>query len=65
MNNDIIPNQYSLNNPKKLSAERREFYVAVTRAEEELHIVFRRGHNSPFVRELYDRTQQNLPPSNA
>ncbi len=59
MNNDIIPNWYSRNDPQKLSAERREFYVAVTRAEEELHIVFRKGSHSPFVRELYDRTQQN------
>ena len=59
MNEDIIPNWHSRNDLKKLSAERREFYVAVTRAEEELHIVFRKGSHSPFVRELYDRTQQN------
>ncbi|MEL6320266.1 MAG: ATP-dependent helicase [Cyanobacteria bacterium J06626_14] len=58
MNNDIIPNRYSRNDPQKLSAERREFYVAVTRAEEELHIVFKKGSHSPFVRELYDRAQQ-------
>ena len=59
MNNDVIPNWRSKDDPKKMNVERREFYVAVTRAEQELHVVFRKGQNSVFVRELYDRTQQN------
>jgi len=59
MNNDVIPNWRSKSDPIKMNAERREFYVAVTRAEQELHVVFHKGHHSVFVRELYDRTQQN------
>lgn len=59
MNNDVIPNWRSKNDAQKLNAERREFYVAVTRAKEELHIVFKKGSHSPFVRELFDRTQQS------
>ena len=42
-----------------MNAERREFYVAVTRAEQELHVVFQKGQHSVFVLELYNRTQQN------
>jgi DNA helicase II / ATP-dependent DNA helicase PcrA len=59
MNNDVIPNWRSKNDPNKMNAEKREFYVAVIRAEQELHVVFKKGHHSVFVRELYDRTQQN------
>jgi DNA helicase-2/ATP-dependent DNA helicase PcrA len=62
MNNDVIPNWRSKNDPNKMNAERREFYVAVTRAEQELHVVFQKRHHSVFVRELYDRTQQIRSP---
>lgn len=55
MNKDIIPNKYSIGKPSKMSADRREFYVAVTRAEEELHIVVKKGFHSPFVNELHKR----------
>lgn len=58
MDNDVIPNKYSLNNPRKLREDRREFYVAVTRAKEQLHVVFTEGYHSPFVAELYRRSTQ-------
>lgn len=51
----IIPTSWSENNPKKLKEDRREFYVAVTRAKKELHVVYREGMHSPFVAELYNR----------
>lgn len=58
MNDDVIPNWYSRKDSRKLNAERREFYVAVTRAEEELHIVFKKGSHSSFVYDLYERIRQ-------
>ena len=58
MDNDVIPNKYSARDPKKLREERREFYVAVTRAKEQLHIVFTKGQHSSFVVELYKRSTQ-------
>lgn len=57
MDDDVIPNSYSRNNPRKLKADRREFYVAVTRAKEELHIIYTDGHPSMFLPELYKRSQ--------
>lgn len=58
MDNDVIPKKYSASDPKKLREERREFYVAVTRAKEQLHIVFTKEHHSSFVVELYKRSTQ-------
>jgi len=57
MDNDVIPHRNTLNSPQKLKAERREFYVAVTRAKEELHIVYTDGRHSSFLTELYKRSQ--------
>lgn len=57
MDDDVIPNPYSVNNPRKLKADRREFYVAVTRAKEELHIIYTEGHHSMFLPELAQRSQ--------
>jgi DNA helicase-2/ATP-dependent DNA helicase PcrA len=58
MDSDVIPSKFSLNNPRKLREDRREFYVAVTRAKEQLHVVYTDGHHSPFVAELYRRSTQ-------
>lgn len=57
MDSDVIPNQYSLNSPRALKADRREFYVAVTRAKEQLHVVYKEGYPSQFLPELYKRSQ--------
>lgn len=53
----VIPTSWSENNAKKLKEDRREFYVAVTRAKKELHVVYREGLHSPFVAELYNRAK--------
>lgn len=57
MDDDVIPSSYSRNNPRKLKADRREFYVAVTRAKEQLHIIYTDGHPSMFLPELYKRAK--------
>ena len=53
----VIPTRWSENNAKKLKEDRREFYVAVTRAKKELHVVYLEGLHSPFVAELYNRAK--------
>ena len=60
MNSSVIPNYRARNDPKKMGAERREFYVAVTRAKEHLHIVYKSKAHSEFVSELYQRTQKSV-----
>lgn len=55
MNAGVIPLSWNLNKPKKLREERREFYVAVTRAKEDLHLTFQKGNHSTFVYELHQR----------
>lgn len=41
-----------------LREARRLFYVGVTRPRTELHMVYKEGRNSPWVNELYHRSQQ-------
>ncbi len=59
MNNDVIPNYYERKNEAQLREARRLFYVGVTRARENLHLVFKRKANSELVAELYKRIQQS------
>jgi DNA helicase II / ATP-dependent DNA helicase PcrA len=58
MDNDVIPGSHSFRDPKKMREDRREFYVAVTRAKEQLHVVCRQNAHSQFVAELYQRSIQ-------
>ena len=59
MNNDVIPNYYERQNEAQLREARRQFYVGVTRARENLHLVFKHKANSYLVAELYKRIQQS------
>lgn len=59
INDDVIPNYYERTNEAQLREARRQFYVGVTRARANLHLVFKRKANSELVAELYKRIQQS------
>jgi DNA helicase-2/ATP-dependent DNA helicase PcrA len=54
MNVDSIPSGRDKYSPATLNEARRLFYVGVSRARHDLHIVFRKGFHSPWVKVLYD-----------
>ena len=58
MNASDIPSNRDRRSAASLREARRLFYVGVTRPRKELSIVYQEGHHSPWVAELYQRSQQ-------
>lgn len=58
MNAGAIPSQRDQKTPAALREARRLFYVGVTRPRKELAIVYQDGNPSPWIIELYKRSQQ-------
>ncbi len=59
MNKGAIPSQRDKKSPSALREARRLFYVGVTRPRKELAIVYQDGNHSPWVKELFKRSQQS------
>lgn len=57
MNAGDIPNNRDKRSQTSLREARRLFYVGVTRPRKELSIIFQEGNYSPWVAELYSRSQ--------
>ncbi|WP_397324938.1 ATP-dependent helicase [Pantoea agglomerans] len=58
VNDFDFPSKRDLASENTLRETRRLFYVGVTRPRKELHIVYKEGRHSPWVTELYHRSQQ-------
>lgn len=58
INDDDIPNWRDKKSDRALREARRLFYVGVTRPRKELCLVYQEHHHSPWVAELYQRSQQ-------
>jgi DNA helicase-2/ATP-dependent DNA helicase PcrA len=58
INDGDIPNWRDKRSERGLREARRLFYVGVTRPRNELSLVYQEHHHSPWVAELYQRSQQ-------
>lgn len=58
INSDDIPSWRDKKNDRALREARRLFYVGVTRPRKELCLVYQEKNHSPWVAELYRRSQQ-------
>ncbi|WP_250460298.1 ATP-dependent helicase [Microbulbifer litoralis] len=59
INNGDLPSWHDNQSSQSMREARRLFYVGVTRARRELCLVYREGHQSPWLAELYQRSQQS------
>lgn len=59
INKDNIPDWRDKKSDQALREARRLFYVGVTRPRKELCLVFQKDNHSPWVAELYRRSQQS------
>ena len=59
VNASDFPSARDQQTPASLREARRLFYVGVTRPKKHLSLVFQEHHHSPWVFELYQRSQQN------
>jgi DNA helicase-2/ATP-dependent DNA helicase PcrA len=58
INNGDFPSRRDNETPRALREARRLFYVGVTRPRKELCLVYQEHHHSPWVADLYKRSQQ-------
>jgi len=58
MNNSDIPSRRDKESARATREARRLFYVGVTRAKKELCLVYQQNQHSPWIAELYHRSQQ-------
>ena len=58
VNASDFPSQRDRQSTVALREARRLFYVGVTRPRRELALVFQEHHHSPWVKELFDRSQR-------
>ncbi len=58
INKDDIPSRRDNQSTRELREARRLFYVGVTRPRMELCLVYQKQNHSPWVAELYQRSQQ-------
>jgi ATP-dependent DNA helicase UvrD/PcrA len=57
VNASDLPNERDKKSATALREVRRLFYVGVTRPRKELSLIFQEHHHSPWVKELFDRSQ--------
>ncbi|MDH4874420.1 ATP-dependent helicase [Pseudomonas sp. BN515] len=58
INSEDFPNWRDAQSERAMREARRLFYVGVTRPRKELCLVYQKGNHSPWVAELYKRSQQ-------
>lgn len=57
VNASDLPSERDKKSPIALREARRLFYVGVTRPRKELSLIFQKHHHSPWVKELFDKSQ--------